>query len=33
MIFDDHDVIDDWNTSAAWLAEMRATPWWQRADR
>ncbi|PKV85534.1 alkaline phosphatase D family protein [Streptomyces sp. TLI_146] len=28
MIFDDHDVIDDWNTSAAWLAEMRATPWW-----
>ncbi|GAA4083197.1 MULTISPECIES: alkaline phosphatase D family protein [Streptomyces] len=28
-IFDDHDVIDDWNTSAAWLAEMRATPWWQ----
>ncbi|MEU5953675.1 alkaline phosphatase D family protein [Streptomyces sp. NPDC047525] len=29
MIFDDHDVIDDWNTSAAWLAEMRATPWWR----
>ncbi|MEU8676144.1 alkaline phosphatase D family protein [Streptomyces sp. NPDC048560] len=28
MIFDDHDVIDDWNTSAAWLAEIRATPWW-----
>ncbi|MET9468919.1 alkaline phosphatase D family protein [Streptomyces sp. NPDC006544] len=28
-IFDDHDVIDDWNTSAAWLAEMRATPWWR----
>ncbi|RCH69366.1 alkaline phosphatase family protein [Streptomyces sp. SDr-06] len=28
-IFDDHDVIDDWNTSAAWLEEMRATPWWQ----
>ncbi|NBE55468.1 alkaline phosphatase D family protein [Streptomyces boluensis] len=28
MIFDDHDVIDDWNTSAAWLAEMRAEPWW-----
>ncbi|UQX00990.1 alkaline phosphatase D family protein [Streptomyces sp. RerS4] len=27
-MFDDHDVIDDWNTSAAWLAEMRATPWW-----
>ncbi|MEU6120990.1 alkaline phosphatase D family protein [Streptomyces sp. NPDC047123] len=29
MIFDDHDVIDDWNTSAAWLAEMRDTPWWR----
>ncbi|MCT4352900.1 alkaline phosphatase family protein [Streptomyces sp. Je 1-79] len=29
MIFDDHDVIDDWNTSAAWLARMRATPWWR----
>ncbi|MFE2062370.1 alkaline phosphatase D family protein [Streptomyces sp. NPDC059467] len=29
MIFDDHDVVDDWNTSAAWLADMRATPWWQ----
>lgn len=28
MIFDDHDLIDDWNTSASWLAEMRATPWW-----
>ncbi|MER6343839.1 alkaline phosphatase D family protein [Streptomyces sp. NPDC001595] len=29
MIFDDHDVIDDWNTSAAWLEEMRKTPWWR----
>ncbi|MEU9384559.1 alkaline phosphatase D family protein [Streptomyces sp. NPDC048279] len=29
MIFDDHDVIDDWNTSAAWLADIRDTPWWQ----
>ncbi|MEV0576524.1 MULTISPECIES: alkaline phosphatase D family protein [unclassified Streptomyces] len=28
MIFDDHDVIDDWNTSAAWLASIRATAWW-----
>ncbi|KPI03246.1 Alkaline phosphatase D-related protein [Actinobacteria bacterium OK074] len=28
MIFDDHDLVDDWNTSAAWLADMRATPWW-----
>ncbi|MFI6619515.1 alkaline phosphatase D family protein [Streptomyces sp. NPDC050528] len=29
MVFDDHDVIDDWNTSAAWLADMRETPWWR----
>ncbi|MGW3014810.1 alkaline phosphatase D family protein [Streptomyces longwoodensis] len=29
MIFDDHDLIDDWNTSASWLADMRATPWWR----
>jgi hypothetical protein len=28
MIFDDHDVHDDWNTSEAWLDEMRATDWW-----
>ncbi|MEU5291132.1 alkaline phosphatase D family protein [Streptomyces umbrinus] len=28
MIFDDHDVIDDWNTSEAWVTDMRATPWW-----
>ncbi len=28
MIFDDHDVHDDWNTSAAWKAEMRTEPWW-----
>ncbi len=30
MIFDDHDVIDDWNTSAEWVAEMRATDWWEK---
>ncbi|MFD3522877.1 alkaline phosphatase D family protein [Streptomyces sp. NPDC058653] len=29
MIFDDHDVIDDWNTSASWVAEMRTRPWWR----
>jgi PhoD-like phosphatase len=29
MIFDDHDVIDDWNISDAWLADMRAEPWWE----
>ena len=28
MIFDDHDVHDDWNTSAAWKANMRSQPWW-----
>ncbi len=28
MIFDDHDVHDDWNISSAWLDEMRATEWW-----
>jgi len=28
MIFDDHDVHDDWNTSRAWRATMRATSWW-----
>jgi len=28
MIFDDHDVRDDWNTSHAWVEEMRAKPWW-----
>jgi PhoD-like phosphatase len=29
MIFDDHDVHDDWNTSIAWLEDMRAKPWWE----
>jgi PhoD-like phosphatase len=28
MIFDDHDVHDDWNISAAWVQGMRATGWW-----
>ncbi|MGI8903795.1 MAG: alkaline phosphatase D family protein [Solirubrobacteraceae bacterium] len=28
MIFDDHDVHDDWNTSAAWVAKMGTKPWW-----
>lgn len=28
MIFDDHDIRDDWNTSWAWREEMNATPWW-----
>jgi phosphodiesterase/alkaline phosphatase D-like protein len=29
MIFDDHDVRDDWNTSALWRAEMARKPWWR----
>jgi hypothetical protein len=29
MIFDDHDVHDDWNISDKWLEEMRATDWWE----
>jgi hypothetical protein len=28
MIFDDHDVNDDWNISDSWVAEMRQEPWW-----
>ena len=28
MIFDDHDVRDDWNTSAEWKEEMEETSWW-----
>ena len=29
MIFDDHDVHDDWNISEAWVAEMHETTWWE----
>ena len=28
MIFDDHDVRDDWNTSFAWREQMEQTDWW-----
>ncbi|HLN77208.1 MAG TPA: alkaline phosphatase D family protein [Nocardioidaceae bacterium] len=28
MIFDDHDIRDDWNTSAEWKQKMEATSWW-----
>ena len=28
MIFDDHDIRDDWNTSQPWKQEMNAKPWW-----
>jgi hypothetical protein len=29
MVFDDHDVHDDWNTSSAWVRKIRALPWWR----
>jgi hypothetical protein len=28
MIFDDHEVSDDWNISESWLEEARTYPWW-----
>ena len=28
MIFDDHEVADDWNISESWLEETRNHPWW-----
>jgi hypothetical protein len=28
MIFDDHDIRDDWNTSYAWKQEIETTSWW-----
>jgi phosphodiesterase/alkaline phosphatase D-like protein len=28
MIFDDHEMIDDWNTSAAWRREVTGQSWW-----
>ena len=33
MIFDDHDVSDDWNTSQAWRDEVGATDWWKYRER
>ncbi len=29
MVFDDHDIRDDWNTSWSWRRDIRATTWWQ----
>ncbi|HYL40369.1 MAG TPA: hypothetical protein VET90_03580, partial [Candidatus Binatus sp.] len=29
MIFDDHEVRDDWNTSHAWRLDMQRTSWWE----
>ncbi len=28
MLFDDHDVHDDWNISHEWVERMRREPWW-----
>jgi hypothetical protein len=30
MVFDDHEMIDDWNTSAAWRAEVTPHDWWKK---
>ena len=29
MIFDDHDMIDDWNISETWVRDIRQQDWWQ----
>lgn len=29
MIFDDHEMIDDWNISEAWVRDIRQKDWWQ----
>jgi hypothetical protein len=29
MIFDDHDMIDDWNISASWVRHIRQRHWWR----
>jgi hypothetical protein len=30
MLWDDHDMSDDWNISRSWLLEMRQKSWWHR---
>ena len=30
MIFDDHEIIDDWNISESWVEEIRRQPWWDQ---
>jgi hypothetical protein len=30
MLWDDHDMSDDWNISRSWLLEMRQRSWWHR---
>jgi hypothetical protein len=29
MIFDDHEMVDDWNISDSWVREIRTKDWWQ----
>jgi len=29
MVFDDHDVRDDWNTSQDWREQVQQLPWWR----
>ena len=29
MIFDDHEMIDDWNISDEWVRDIRQKPWWE----
>lgn len=30
MLWDDHDMSDDWNISHSWIEEMRQRAWWSR---
>ncbi len=30
MLWDDHDMSDDWNISRSWVEEMRQRSWWHR---
>jgi hypothetical protein len=30
MLWDDHDMSDDWNISESWVEEMRERAWWHR---
>ena len=30
MVFDDHDVHDDWNISRSWVEDMRPSRWWEK---
>jgi hypothetical protein len=30
MVFDDHDVRDDWNTSRDWRHRVQRLPWWRK---